>query len=391
MGVLMTQKVTHLKETEESKVTPEDVDSEEDVVVPPSSEHYHSNIYNGFSQQPVDFSDRVKELEDYQLSDFNGDDDIVLWNENTKEIHLGMLFESKDDVMSAVRRWNVEKHRELYVSDSKPTFWKAKCRTLKPNKDGTPIQPPPTCRWAVTASKRQNNNLWRINVWTPAHSCYSTVEHNNNCSLRSKDVASYILSQIRADVTYKAKQIQSYIKEKKAIESIYGSWESNFEELPKYIAALQLANPGTIVQWLHHPHGSSECAVFKYVFLAFGETIKAFHYCQLVISVDGTRLKGSYRGKLLIAVTKNANNYILPLAYAIVDEERNESWTCFFRQLREHIVNENMGGLCVISDRHKGIIKAMETLDDWKEPNAYHRYCLRHIRSNFAQNSKAQP
>ncbi|XP_076900459.1 uncharacterized protein LOC143554625 [Bidens hawaiensis] len=168
----------------------------------------------------------------------------------------------------------------------------------------------------------------------------------------------------------------------KAIESIYGSWESNFEELPKYIAALQLANPDTIVQWLHHPHGSSECAVFKCVFWAFGESIKAFHYFQPVISVDGTHLKGSYRGKLLIAVTKNANNHILPMAYAIVDEETNESWMWFFQQLREHIVNDNIGSLCVISDR-QGIIKATETLDYWKEPNAYRRFCLRHIRRNL--------
>ncbi|XP_076882086.1 uncharacterized protein LOC143530427 [Bidens hawaiensis] len=357
------------EETEESEVTPEDVDSEDDVVVPPSSEHYHSDIYNGFSQQPVDFSDHVEALEDYQLSDFNDDDDIVLWNENMKEIHLGMSFESKDDVISAVRRWNAEKHRELYVSDSKPTFWKAKCRALKPNKDGTPIQPPPTCRWAVTASKRKNNNLWRINVWTPAHSCYSTVERNNNRSLRSKDVASHILSQIRADV----KQIQSYIKEKLNVDITYSkAWTARRKAIES-IYALQLANPVLLYNGYIIRTGHQDVQYSNTFFWAFGESIKAFHYCQPVISVDGTHLKGSYRGKLLIAVSKNANNHILLVAYAIVDEETNESWMWFFQQLREHVVNDNMGSLCVISDRHKGIIKVMETLDDWKEPNAYHR------------------
>ncbi|XP_076897724.1 uncharacterized protein LOC143551097 [Bidens hawaiensis] len=260
-----------------------------------------------------------------------------------------------------------------------------------------------TCCWTVAASKRRDNNLRRIIVWTLAHSCYSIVERNNNRSLTSKDVASHILSQILVDVTFKAKQIQVYIKDKlhvdityskawtaqrKAIESIYITWDDNFE-LPKFLGTLQLANPGTIVQWLHHSHVSSECAVFKYVFWVFRPSIRAFHYCQLVISVDGTHLNGPYRGKFLIAVSKNANNHIFPVAYAIVDEETYESWMWFFKQFREHIVNKNMGSLCAIYDRHKGIIKEMETLEEWKEPNAYHRFCLRHIVRNLGQNFKS--
>ncbi|KAL7582288.1 hypothetical protein Lser_V15G41614 [Lactuca serriola] len=60
---------------------------------------------------------------------------------------------------------------------------------------------------------------------------------------------------------------------------------------------------------------------------------------------------------MLVVVTKDANNSILPVAYAIVDEE----------------------------NRHKGIIHAMENLPELQEPLAYHRFCLRHIRSNFMQ------
>jgi hypothetical protein len=55
------------------------------------------------------------------------------------------------------------------------------------------------------------------------------------------------------------------------------------------------------------------------VFWAFKPSIDAFHLCQPVISVDGTHLKGAYRSKLLIVVAKNANNYILPVAYAIIN------------------------------------------------------------------------
>ncbi|KAI3823140.1 hypothetical protein L1987_04572 [Smallanthus sonchifolius] len=203
---------------------------------------------------------------------------------------------------------------------------------------------------------------------------------NNNRSLTSKNVAAYINHAVRADIAFPVKQIQAYIKEtlkvdisyikawrarRISVDSIYGNWKSNFEELPKYITALMSSNNGTIVEWYHQTDGSSEYNTFKYVFWAFGPVIKAFQHCRPIICVDGTHLTGSYRGKLLIAVTKDANKYILSVAYAIVDEETNDSW-----------------------DRHKDIIHAMNNLDMWKEPLAYHRFCLRHVRSNFMKKFK---
>ena len=104
--------------------------------------------------------------------------------------------------------------------------------------------------------------------------------------------------------------------------------------MPKYIAALQASNPDTVVKWFHCPNSSSShVATFKYVFWAFGPAIDVFRLCRPIISVDGCYLKGSYRGKMLVAVTKDANNSILPVAYAIVDEESSHSWDWFFYQL----------------------------------------------------------
>ncbi|KAD4385417.1 hypothetical protein E3N88_25585 [Mikania micrantha] len=158
---------------------------------------------------------------------------------------------------------------------------------------------------------------------------------------------------------------------RKEIENIHGSCDTNFMELPSYMRELQSRNKGTVVQWLHHPHGTSQCRNFKYVFWAFKLSIDAFHLCQPVISVEETHLKGPYRSKLLIVVSKNANNYILPVAYAIVDEETTESWSWFLKRFRDHVADDRMGPMCFLSDRHKGIIHAMTNMDDWKEPNAY--------------------
>ncbi|KAD5960253.1 hypothetical protein E3N88_11725 [Mikania micrantha] len=134
--------------------------------------------------------------------------------------------------------------------------------------------------------------------WVDSHNCYGTIVGNENRSLKSRDAATRILHNMREDLAYR----------------------SNFEELPWYIASLQESNPGTIVEWFHAPTGSFEC------------------------------------------LTKNANKYIVPIAYAVVDEETVESWTWFFNQLWVHIAAYRGKKLCVISDQHKGWrIKAHES------------------------------
>ena len=45
--------------------------------------------------------------------------------------------------------------------------------------------------------------------------------------------------------------------------------------------------------------------------------------------------------------------------------------------------------LCVIYDRHPGIMVAMTNVRlGWTEPNAYHRICMRHLASNFMNRLK---
>ena len=86
---------------------------------------------------------------------------------------------------------------------------------------------------------------------------------------------------------------------------------------------------------------------------------------------------------MLIAIEIDAENGIFLLAYVIVDEETTVSWSWFLFQLRTHIVKDR-NGICLISDRHPGILNAIaDESIGWSPPRAYHRYCLRHICSNF--------
>ncbi|XP_070009520.1 uncharacterized protein [Nicotiana sylvestris] len=110
--------------------------------------------------------------------------------------------------------------------------------------------------------------------------------------------------------------------------------------------------------------------------------VDGFSHCRPLISIDDTHVYGKYDIKLLIAVTVDANGQIFPLAFAICANESQETWTLFLNHLKEHVVKQR-SGVCLISDRHGGILSSVENLPTWQELYAYHRYCVRHFKVNF--------
>ncbi|KAG6486407.1 hypothetical protein ZIOFF_054977 [Zingiber officinale] len=323
---------------------------------------------------------------------------IDIWSESKNQIRLGMLFESKSQLRKAVTLWSISQNREFKVVESRINTWVAKCKVASSDIDSNtgPENYRSPCLWCIRAVHKKTHKMWQITRWVNMHNCLGSISGNNNRNLTSAIIASHIIHQIEVNPGYLVKNVQADIKQslhvdisykkawhgrRKAIEIVYGNWESNFAGLPSYIAALEHSNPNTIVNWHHRPSSTENVKVFKYIFWAFGPAIDAFHMCRPVISVDGIHLRGAYKGKMLIAVSKDANNRILPVAYAIVDEETIASWCWFFEQFRYYVAQDRQ--LCVISDRHHGIIHAMSNLEEWKEPIAYHRFCLRHVRSNF--------
>ena len=164
---------------------------------------------------------------------------------------------------------------------------------------------------------------------------------------------------------------------------IFGDWEKSYEQLPQYMQALKESNPGTVVHWWTLSSATPGVNIFQRVFWAFRPSIKVFRHCRPLITIDGTHLFGKYKGTLLIAMGTDANFQLFPLAFAIVESENIESWTWFMACIRHSVTSRE--GLCVISDRHVGIMTAMnEPGSLWEYPHAYHRFCIRHLASNVS-------
>ncbi|KAL0321381.1 UNVERIFIED_CONTAM: hypothetical protein Sradi_5399600 [Sesamum radiatum] len=167
----------------------------------------------------------------------------------------------------------------------------------------------------------------------------------------------HVIQAVKDHTGYDIPYQKAWYSLKMAREIVYGTWESSVQKLPKYMGAVQKYNPGTIVEWKH----------------------KALH-------PTGAYVIG-YKHKMLIAATMDGNQQVLPLAFAIVDDESYASWKWFLQQLSRHVIRGRRG-VCLISDRHAGIIKAVNESSEFVPPNGVHRYCLRHVCSNFNSHHK---
>lgn len=72
--------------------------------------------------------------------------------------------------------------------------------------------------------------------------------------------------------------------------------------------------------------------------------------CRPIIGLDGCHLKVPYPGQLLVAVSKDRNNAIYSLAWAIVEVENKETWQWFLESLMGTIRSDDGDGYTFMSN-----------------------------------------
>ncbi|KAL6323508.1 hypothetical protein AAG906_039085 [Vitis piasezkii] len=168
-------------------------------------------------------------------------------------------------------------------------------------------------------------NMFRITKYKGPHTC-----------LDSSFVFEYIETLVKTEMTIT-------IAKRKVMTRLFGDWYKSY------------SNPGCIVYSKMVPGNNLNEEIFQRVFWAFTPSIKGFTHCRPVLSIDGTHLYGKYKGTLLIAMGC----------------DNTDSWSWFLACIRVEVTQRK--GLCLISDRHPGIIAS----------DAYYIFCMRHLASNF--------
>ncbi|XP_050895330.1 uncharacterized protein LOC127101948 [Lathyrus oleraceus] len=205
------------------------------------------------------------------------------------------------------------------------------------------------CKFKCRVSLRKGNSKWKIGKFGGSHTCTTTSMSQDHIKLNSEMISKSIMELVNRKACLKVKVIIAHVVEKyryiisykkawiakcKAIESLYGNWETSYNDLP---------------QW---------------------------------ILVDGTWLYVKYRGTLLMVVAQDGNRNIFPIAFALVKGETKDAWSFFLKNLRIHVTPQE--NLCLISDRHESIKSAYNNpKNGWQHPSSSHVYCIRHNAQNF--------
>nr|XP_027090214.1 uncharacterized protein LOC113711247 [Coffea arabica] len=138
---------------------------------------------------------------------------------------------------------------------------------------------------------------------------------------------------------------------RKAMKIILGSEIDKYSKLGAYMHEIQKSNPGNSI-------------ILK--------TVDE--------SANGSFLKRSVGGVLLIAVGLDANNSIYPIAYAVTEGDNKESWAWFFKLLKEDLKIKRDYKWTIMSDKQKGLIQACDNVFS----NPVHRFCVKHMHGNFS-------
>ncbi|CAH9054160.1 unnamed protein product, partial [Cuscuta europaea] len=307
-------------------------------------------------------------------------------NRDNETIAVGKIYDSYDLLKEAVTIENIRQSRIFKTEDKRVRSWKAVCIYDD------------MCMWHIQAGNLLNTNLWKVKKYQPLHNCRVDYKRARNDRLMtSKIIASGIATKVHVDPDYSIKLVMQDIydkfrinvKYKKAwygrliaLERRFGNWEAAYNDLPNLLLAIRESNPGSVVDFQPKPTSHDGTYEFHRAFWAFKASIDGFEHCLPVISVDGTHLYGKFKGHLLVAVAMNANREIFPLAYAVVESENTNSWSWFLEHIMTYVVRPNRH-VCIISDRHPGILSAYQSVPQLKTSQVSKRFCLRHIRSNF--------
>ncbi|XP_074356606.1 uncharacterized protein LOC141696334 [Apium graveolens] len=306
------------------------------------------------------------------------------------DLREGMTFNLKEYLIHVVNQFHIASHQEFTVTRSSDLNWHVACKLRE---DG--------CEWSLKARLRKALGKFQIMKTFGPHTCMSTTITQDHHNLSSYDIVEIIKEQIVVDPRIKEKVLMATEKsmfgylpgrkkirntKKFVIDEVHGSWEGSYEDLPYLMEALQSFNVGTKVDWLFKEsesgvHENLEKVTFKILFWAFKPCIDGFEHCIPVIHLDVTHFYGPYPGVLLSVVAVDGFSHILPLAFAIIESENVSSWGWFMDRLRRFVAGRRHD-ICIIYNRHAGIMEAMRQTE-WCEPYNHHRFCIRHLSTNF--------
>ncbi|XP_062103307.1 uncharacterized protein LOC133814353 [Humulus lupulus] len=302
---------------------------------------------NSVSNQIIEMLDKRNDEEEV----IDIDEDLVINNKHHQEISLSQIYKDKDTLKTVLSHYAISNHFQYCVQKSCKKEYVVAC--LDKN-----------CKWMLRASRNGNTNQFIIRRFSHIHTCALEIRLKNQRQATSTIIADMIKHKFTDIKTkYTATVIVRDLKHDHEVQVKYSkAWRSREKAIEKV----------NLMQ---------NCLV-----ISLNASIKGWNYCVPVVIVDGTFLKSTYGGTLLVAATQDAEGRIFPLAFCVVDSENDDSWEWFFENIKKaYGVRECMS---IVSDRHESIIKATNTVYPEVPHGACTFHLLKNMKSKFKKNSK---
>ncbi|XP_028073295.1 uncharacterized protein LOC114275452 [Camellia sinensis] len=249
------------------------------------------------------------------------------------------------------------------------------------------------CTWLVHERVLDANGFFYLRKWNSQHICGVVVRTVNNRRFGSDLVSDIFAHRIRdkpltrpTDVAFDLKKNYGleiscrvvWLGVEKARDELFGAQSASFDQLRWYSGAVTEHNLGTYINIDCDEHDNR----FERFFISFKACIDGFKHCRPSLFLDGTFLKGRFKGNLLAATSKDGNRGLFPVAFAIVGAENATNWSWFLQHLRNALGDDRT--FTFISDRHVGLMEAMPIIF----PNAHHAFCMQHLQRNLKDKLK---
>ncbi|XP_058189366.1 uncharacterized protein LOC131306952 [Rhododendron vialii] len=147
------------------------------------------------------------------------------------------------------------------------------------------------CEWHVHAISNRTNGVFHIKKCHNEHNCGSMYRTNKHKRVSSRLVANEIAG----------------IVEKKPNTSPIDMLDWFTDKLRWFVEAARATNPRSILRLESDPVTKE----FSRLFVSFDACIKRFNYCRPFLCLNATHLKGRFKGTLLTATGKDANQCLV--------------------------------------------------------------------------------
>jgi len=223
------------------------------------------------------------------------------------------------------------------------------------------------CPWLLFGSIDSRTRDFVVKNYNPVHKCNGTTK---NKLVNSKYLSERYKDRIISEPGIRVFQFQILVKKelnvyvgrtvaRKArnivLKQIMGDHVEEFKRILDYRDELLKTNPGsTCVVRLSEETFEGDRKMFQSFYICFDALKKAFKAgARRCIGFDGCFLKGVSRGQLLVAVCKDGNNQMLPLAWAVVEVENTFTWKWFIKLVRHDLELGDGTKLTTITDMQK--------------------------------------